>query len=345
MFKRVLVPLDGSMRAERALAVGARIARASGGSLLLLRVVGTSIEFWPYQAPQPKQSQHAVDVGLEEASKYLAGISASKSLEGVPTETMALFGPTASTILSVAYAHNVDLIAMCSHGYTGVTRWIMGSVAEKVARHAAVPVLILREGGPLPTGPHPDPMRPMRVLVPLDGSARSKSVIGPAASLISALASPAQGALHLTRVVKPAANEDVNLARLDSVEKEHVLHKAKKYLGSTIEQMREGVVAQGVAELNLAITWSVAVDVDVAGAIIRVAENGEDAEGSGVFGGCDVIAMATHGYGGLQRWAMGSITERVLNATRLPVLVVRPPDMIDRNMMANDKSISSVVQG
>jgi nucleotide-binding universal stress UspA family protein len=341
MFKRVLVPLDGSARAERALAVGARIARSSGGSLLLLRVVGTSIEFWPYQAPQPGQAQRTVDASLEEASKYLASTAAT--LEGVPTETMALFGPTASTILSVAYAHDVDLIVMCSHGYTGVTRWIMGSVAEKVARHATVPILILRDGGPLPVGPHPDATQPLRVLVPLDGSARAKSAIDPAARLIFALAAPAQGAVHLARVVRPPEAEQTDLAHLDAVEREHVLHKAKKYLSSTIEHIREGLISQQLVGLNLAISWSIAVDADIASAIIRVAENGEDAEGSGVFGGCDVIAMATHGYGGLQRWAMGSITERVLNATRLPVLIVRPSDMIDRNMLG--RPISSVVQG
>ncbi len=343
MFKRVLVPLDGSARAERALAVGARIVRNSGGSLLLLRVVGTSIEFWPYQAPQPGQAQRTVDASLEEASKYLASTAAA--LEGVPTETMALFGPTASTILSVAYAHDVDLIVMCSHGYTGVTRWIMGSVAEKVARHATVPVLILREGGPLPAGPHPDATRPLRVLVPLDGSTRAKSAIEPASLLITALAAPAQGALHLARVVRPPEAGHVDLAHLDAVEREHVLHKAKKYLSAAVEHIRGGLIAQQVAGLNLGITWSVAVDTDIASAIIRVAENGEDAEGSGVFGGCDIIAMATHGFGGLQRWAMGSITERVLNATRLPVLIVRPSDMIDRNMRGNDRSISSIVQG
>jgi nucleotide-binding universal stress UspA family protein len=59
-----------------------------------------------------------------------------------------------------------------------------------------------------------------------------------------------------------------------------------------------------------------------------VAENGEDAEGAGVFGGCDLIAMATHGREGLQRWAMGSVTERVLHATKYPVLIVRPTQVM-----------------
>jgi nucleotide-binding universal stress UspA family protein len=61
-----------------------------------------------------------------------------------------------------------------------------------------------------------------------------------------------------------------------------------------------------------------------------MAENGETVEGGGVFEGCGVIAMATHGYSGLQRWTVGSITERVLHATRLPLLIVRPPDGVTR---------------
>jgi nucleotide-binding universal stress UspA family protein len=335
MFKRILVPLDGSERAEHAIAVAARLARASNGSVILMRVVGTSIEFWPYQAPQPAMVQTVLDADLESAARYLAGVAALPELEGVATETTALFGPTASTILSTAYSQDIDVIVICSHGYAGITRWIMGSVAEKVARHASVPVLILREGGQLPIGPHPDSTRPLRVLVPLDGSARAKSAIEPAAYLITGLSAPCQGTLHLTRVVKPSEGQHV-----EEAEKEQFLQKAKKYLSTTVEHIHEGLVAHRTSECNLTITWSVAVDTDVASALVRVAENGEDAEGSGIFGGCDVIAIATHGYGGLQRWAMGSVTERVLNATKLPVLIIRPVDMLDKNMASNITLVS-----
>src|ERR1700674_3701806 len=78
------------------------------------------------------------------------------------------------------------------------------------------------------------------------------------------------------------------------------------------------------AELNLTIAWSVAFDTDIASAIIRIAENGDDAEGAGVFGGCGLVAMATHGRGGMQCRAMGSVTERVLDSTPRPLLIVRP---------------------
>jgi len=103
-------------------------------------------------------------------------------------------------------------------------------------------------------------------------------------------------------------------------------------------------MARVIADFKLPVTWSVAVDTDVAEAIIRVAENGEDAEGAGVFGGCDLIAMATHGYSGMQRWAMGSITERVLSATKLPLLIIRPPDLMDKSHVTWDTSTLADIQ-
>ncbi len=341
MFKRILVPLDGSPRAERAIPVAARLARASGGSVVLLRAVSTHIEFWPSMAPEPRLAQTVVDTDLANTEKYLAGITTTPPLDGIPTEKVVLFGPPASTILSVAHSSHADLIVLCSHGYSGMTRWVLGSVAGKVVRHVPIPVFVLREEGPVPAGPHPDASRPLRVLVPLDGSSLAKTAIEPAANLIAALAAPAQGALHLVRVVKPVVSESEEKEPEGS---EQFLYKAKRYLRSTVEHLREGLTAPVVADLELAVTWSVAVDTDVAAAIIRVAENGEDAEGAGVFGRCDLIAMATHGYSGMQRWAMGSITERVLSATKLPLLIIHPLDMTDKSHVSWDMSTLADIQ-
>ena len=345
MFQRIVVPLDGSLRAERAIPVAARLARASGGSVVLLRVVSIATEYWPAMVSQPTMKQTAMNAELTEAETYLSEVATRPNLDHVATETVALSGSTASTLLDVAHSSQADLIVLCSHGYMGMTRWVLGSVAEKVARHTDVPVLILREGGPLPAGPHADAARPLRALVALDGSARAKAALEPAASLIAALAAPSSGALHLVRVVPPVTAErgaQDGDARSSS---EQVLHKAKRYLSATVEHLREGLTAPVVADLNLVMTWSVAVDTDVASAIIRLAENGEDAQGAGVFGGCDVIAMATHGYSGLQRWAMGSITQRVLGATRLPLLVVRPPEMMDQSYVHWDQTTIATIQG
>ena len=75
---------------------------------------------------------------------------------------------------------------------------------------------------------------------------------------------------------------------------------------------------------------AVTIDDDIASGIIRVAEASEETHDVSVSGGSNLIAMATHGYSGLQRWTLGSITERVLHATRLPLLVVPSPGLLDK---------------
>ena len=75
---------------------------------------------------------------------------------------------------------------------------------------------------------------------------------------------------------------------------------------------------------HFGVVCSVAEGKDVAEALIRIAERGEAVESTGLLGGCDLLVMATHGRSGLQRWVMGSVTERVLGATKLPLLIVHP---------------------
>jgi nucleotide-binding universal stress UspA family protein len=325
MLKRVLVPLDGSARAEQGLPVAARLAQAVGGTVVLLRVVTIPNEFVAYVTLEPIATQSVINATLEEARTSLERLTGSDSLAGVHTETEVLLGQAAATILSVVDSHHIDLIVLCSHSYTGMTRWMLGSVAEKVSQLAPVPVLVLREDGPVPVPPLPQEGGPLRVLIPLDGSVRAQAAIIPAAQLIAALSAPAQGALHLTRVVALPAE-----VYLSQWEREAILQQAKQYLSSLADQMREGLLASPVADLKVSLTWSVTIDTDIAAAIIRGAEQGEEAEGAGVSGSSQVIAMATHGYSGLQRWVMGSITQRVLHGSKLPLLIVRPPDMADK---------------
>lgn len=189
-------------------------------------------------------------------------------------------------------------------------------------------MLILREESPLPAEHRPDETQSRPVLVPLDGSDYAKAALVPAAYLAAALAAPGQGALHLTRVIKLAhhADEQAKKGKIDP-DAQAALQGARLYLEEMAGHIRDNFVAPAIADLNLALSWSATVDHDVTQAIIRVAENGEGDEGAETFSGCDVIAMATHGYSGLHRWAMGSITGRVLHSTHLPLLIVRPADL------------------
>jgi nucleotide-binding universal stress UspA family protein len=318
MFQRILVPLDGSSRAERAIPVAARLAHASRGTVILVRVVSKSNPLWPGRGQATTLMQRVVQEDVFSAGQYLKDIAASPELQDVPIKTVVHVGSTIPVILDVADASEGDLIILCSHGYTSMTRRIMGSVAQKLVREAPVPVLVLREDGPVPCELPPGTTRSLRALVPLDGSAHAKAALEPAAYLIAALADPAPGTLHLVRVVQPVtANIQAGGMLTES-------EKVRRYLSATAEHIYEGYVAPAVAKLNLAVTWSVAVDTYVAETLVKMAEHGAAPEWGEIVGDIDVIALATHGRDSLQRWVMGSTTERILLGTKLPLLVVPP---------------------
>ena len=324
MFKRIVVPLDGSGRAERALPVAARLARASGGTLFLVRVVSTAPASLPSAAGRPLLVQTVGETDRVQAESYLEGWAGSDLLSGLSVQTSVPIGLVSPSILSVATDKHADIIVMCSHGTTGVKRWwLLGSDAAKVARFAQMPVLVLREGGPVPEERQPGES-PLRVLVPLDGSNYAQEALLPAAYLAAALAAPGQGALHLTHIVQSASYAKVPVAAFQNTRNVQAdQNMAREYLRATINQFQGKSGDSAIANLHLALTSSVAVNEDIAQGIVEIAENGGTDGGTEVFGGCDVIAMATQGSSGIQHW-VGSVTERVLHISRLPLLIVQP---------------------
>ena len=342
MFKRILVPLDGSIRAERALPVAARIARAFEGSIILLRIVTIPLEIGSQVIPLSGFSSTTLDNDINIATNYLAAIARRNELDGIGLKMKVLTGGAAQKIQDVIEDEQVDLIVMCSHGATGIKRFMLGSVARKVVRHSTVPVLVLRHHGSVPLSSYPDHLRPIRAVmavVALDGSALAEAALMPAASLVMALAAPARGSLQLTRVVKlPIKVSDsgeqgkhTNHDSMDFHAKDEAIREANTYLGNLVDQLRQGPLK----DANITLTWSVAVGKDVAETLIQAAETGEDAEGTNVFGGCDLMVLATHGRGGLERWVLGSVTERILGATRLPLLIVRPKEQHAQTITAS----------
>jgi nucleotide-binding universal stress UspA family protein len=324
MFRRILVPLDRSERAERALPVAARLARASGGTIILFSVLNFPPELVSYVALQPLAMKPSVKIELAKTKDYLDHTAKKEMLAGIPVETEAVLGDAAPGILSAIDEHQSDLVVMCSHGYTGTTRWVMGSIAEKVARLSPVPIVMLREEGPEPATHEGS----LQALVPLDGSERAEAAIAPAGQFVAALSAPGKGALHLLRV---AILPGVDLSSYG--DREGIVQAAEEYIHSTIERIRTGHLASPLADLGLTITGSVTMEDDIAAGIATVAESGESASTGEVMEDTDavqpsqLIAMATHGYGGLHLLTMGSITGRTLLTTRLPLLIVRPPNI------------------
>lgn len=317
MFERIVVPLDGSPRAEHALPVAAHIARASGGSMHVLQVVSPPIDYSGGLAPVPLMTEQSVEMEMAESTSYLNTVAASQMLAGIKTTTEVLFGLPAQHILAAAESRMADLIVICSHGRTGFTRWVLGSVAHQLVHQSAVPVLVLRESESASLLSHLDAARSLCALVPLDGSPLAETALVPAAYLTAALAAPARGALHLAQVVKilPATAQEGFVSELN----EEALQRARTYLATAGEHLQATV-----KDLKLSITSSVELEADVASALVRLAEYGGEGKKSGEVRRCDLIAISTHGRGGLERWVMGSVTERILNTTKLPMLIVRP---------------------
>lgn len=322
MFQRILVPLDGSIRAERALRVAARIARATDGSVVLVQVVNTPTEYvaslyGPYLARPAMATEGVLETRVARAKAYVESVSQSGMLSGVSVETKVVVGVAAQAIDEVACEEEADLIVLCSHGDTGFKRWLLGSVAQSLSRTCRVPVLVLREEGSAPDSAFPDPVRPLRSIVAqvaLDGSQFAEAAVVPAARLVAALAAPVQGTLVLTRVVPLAAPG--NTAETGKL----ALNEAQAYLRQASQKY-----ADVARQYNLSLRTAIATGKEVADTLIRSAEQGDTTEGHRLAGGCDLIAITTHGRGGLQRLALGSVTERILGATRLPLLVVHAP--------------------
>jgi nucleotide-binding universal stress UspA family protein len=334
MFKRLLVPLDGSELAERAISVAARIARASGGTIVFVHVVLPPVEFGTY-TPERRVALKpgAFEARLAEAEKYLRDITIiyAPVLAGIETETNIATGAAAPEIFSTAQLEKVDLIVMCSHGETGLKRWVFGSVAQEAVRHSPAPVLVLNGHGTLLRVP--DAAHPLRILVALDGSALSENALEPAIQLLTTLTNALAevgGELYLLHVVDvpPAYGKFWGQAYFPGSLRDEVSQQAETYVKAVTDRL----LARPRAESQLTVTSGVYFGSDIAGTIIKLAEHAEHTDGY------DLIAMATHGRSGLRRLIMGSVTEHVLGATRLPLLMVRPPRLEAKQVQAAEDS-------
>jgi nucleotide-binding universal stress UspA family protein len=143
MYQKVLVPLDGSELAECVLPHVKAIAAGCGiREVVLLKVVeplptGTALGV----------EEAAQKIGVKAAEDYLATIQAKLNKEGLAVKTQVLTGRAAETITDFAQHNKVDLIALATHGRSGISRWVFGSVADRIVRSSSAPVLLIRPKG------------------------------------------------------------------------------------------------------------------------------------------------------------------------------------------------------
>jgi nucleotide-binding universal stress UspA family protein len=317
MFKRILVPLDGSQDAEQALRVAARIACASKGSLLLVQVVTNTVKYGLYPERHAiSQQEELLRIDHDAAMYYLKSVTYKEELAGLERNVEVLAGEPAECILSLIEGHHIDLIVMCRHGHTYAHQWTLGRTAHKIARHSPVPVLLVTTGDIVSVLAIEH--RPVRALVGLDGSPLAEEALVPAANLVAALSAPAPGALHLMQVITTAERTSKRSTQ-PLVGMEQAQHAAESYLHATADRLQNKVPG-----LKLSITSSVMSGIDVASTLISAAERHQELAGTTSIDTIDLFALATHGRSGLKRWVIGSIAERVLGTTTLPLLLVRP---------------------
>jgi nucleotide-binding universal stress UspA family protein len=341
MQRQIVVPLDGSRLAEKALPHAVALARATGSGLTLLQVVSG-----PQITPPPARGDPVVstvsvprEAMWESVHTYLRDVTLRLGNEGLVFQLAVLEGDAAETIIGYAEQHpEVAMIVMSTRGRSGLTRWVLGSVAEKVLQVAPVLLAVIRP--PVDAENQADmaasafgrrglPGIPTyrTILVPLDGSVLAEEALPSAL----ALAAPTGASLLLVSVLP--LPHDIDLPHLPqpapagdpSDEAATRLLPPRQRVAKAFEELAErerealtyylASVARRVAEAGtpgIEVRTRV-LDGDAATEILRA--SGE--------GGADLIVMSTRGHSGLARLWLGSVAMNVVRDAALPVLLVR----------------------
>ena len=299
MFRTLVVPLDGSELAERALPYAVRLASAGNGQVILVRVA---------LAPPPARIDGAYweqeqTEAVDDAEAYLATV-ADKVASRVPVKTSTPYGHAARKILEAIEALEADGVVMATHGRRGLAHLLYGSVAEAVLAESPVPVFLVH-AQPGEAAPPPFDPSTARAVVPLDGSAFAEAALDTAADLIGTT-----GELVLVTVVEPPdrVERDENgrvLAYLDQQEEART-REARGYLSRLAAELVQRYPG-------------VRISPDV-----RIGEPAPGIAMAAIDRTADVVVMATHGRTGFRRAVLGSVAGAVLRTGSTPVLLVGP---------------------
>jgi nucleotide-binding universal stress UspA family protein len=310
MFTRIVLPLDGSQVADHALGYATALADRFHASLTLVTVIalphprafGGEI---PSESSTAVRSAHATALarGEQEATDHLESIAAPLRARGIACEVALHHGNPAAEIIACAGDTPGTLIVMSTHGRTGVERWRLGSVAQHVLRHAAVPTVIVRARGDDPPAARPTVAE---ITVTLDGSLLAEGALPAATALADAFGVPLVLLTVLPDIVYLASHDDT------------------EYTASTFQEERAAAeeVGQYLARVVARTTTATRSVTSVAW---RGAANRREEDISGYLaerpGG--IVVMASHGRGGVLRWVLGSTTEGMIGQSPQPVLIIR----------------------
>jgi nucleotide-binding universal stress UspA family protein len=319
----ILVPLDGSARADQVLPHVAYLARQLRASVHLLRVVPEPLIDTPLLQDVAAVDRVAARVHgppvvspVESLRSYAADDEHAAVLalraQGVDVELEVEVGDPAETIIAIAETRRVAMIAMATHGYGGVRRWALGSVTDKVIQAAPAPVFVVRSAAHGVAMQQPLGLR--RLLVPLDGSPLAMQAL----PLATELAAASGAHLILLRALQVGAPID-QPAPLLSDERPRL--PGDTYLEASSQVFAElQALADQLHERHGVV---VACNVRPGPAAEAILEEAEQRD-------VDMVVMATHGYGGLRRWALGSVADKVLHGGETPLLLVRASEVAPR---------------
>ena len=307
MYSRILTPLDGSDLSEQVIPYVR--ALASGLSLPAALVMAIEPEHPSIgQALNPLLHSHETETHrAEHAQSYLDSVAARLRGAGVAVHSMVPRGEPGHAIVDEAENDPGTLIAMASHGRSGIARWWMGSVADRVLHMATCPLLLIRSQ---PNAPVSQETAPERLVVPIDGSETAEEVLPHVAYLAVALKIPVD-LLQVTiseaeyyqamsmglRVLPPSLPSFQSFS--NTLEEE-----ASAYVAN----VRGRLSRQGVATVETRILQGNAAE-----SIVDYAHTRPHS----------LVAMTTHGRSGVGRMILGSVAERVVRQSGGPVLLVR----------------------
>ena len=308
MYKRILVPLDGSELAEMVFTYVKELAGSLDIDIILLHISNPNFrQFVPMHRAYIEHMAEKVRRQTRERQKK-TGIKPGGKPVKVRGELIE--GYAAEEILRYADKNDVDLIIMATHGRSGLKRWGMGNVTDKILRASGVPVWLARVGDP---DEIPYDQWPKRtILAPLDGSELAELVLPHVKELAKQRGTEPLDVV-LLRICEPPSIPSYSTPELPDVplnwgeyiqqETARCKQTAKEYLAEIKKQFND---------TGISIRSEVLVG-KAADEIVDYAKKNP----------LNVIVMATHGRSGLSRWVYGSVTENVLLGVSSPALLVR----------------------
>lgn len=296
MVRTIIVPLDGSELAEQAVPHATALAQAAGAKIVFVRAILTAGEFAP--------GAQAYNQTLQElAAAYLEGVAKAAKDKAVDTEILVSDDEASDAILKAIDVRQADLVVMSTHGRSGLGRVVWGSIADRVLRDSSVPVFLVPknasaawQGG-----------NPIRLVVPLDGSALAEEALPPAEALARSLGAEIVLVRSIQQNPWMMANTDpwITYALYADEVQAQLLQEASAYLDTIASRLND----KGITASVVLGEWEGA-----AGAIRRAASENQ----------AQAIVIASHGRGGPSRMLLGSVSDEIVRTAQLPVLVVRP---------------------